>query len=108
MKKLLFLIVAVTFIACDSMPTESEAYLITQNLLKEKFKSTVNEMDFPFSDYKHDYLNDSTFLIVSYFNYKNDYNVKKRFGYKARIKYKGGDWSNDNNWELMYVEEYNY
>lgn len=108
MKKLLFLIVIVTFIACDSMPTENQAYLKAQDLLEENLKNTVNEMDFPFADYKYDYLNDSTFLIISYFNYKNEYNVKKRFGYKTRIKYKGGDWHKNNNWELMYVEEYNY
>lgn len=90
------------------MPTDREAYFIAQNLIEDYLKNTVNEIDFPFLDYKYDYLNDSSFLIVSYFNYKNEFNVKKRFGYKTRIKYKGGKWENSNNWELIYVEEYDY
>lgn len=90
----------------ETMPDKSKAYIQTTNLLKANLENIANEMDCPFMDYFADYLNDSTFLIVSYFDYKNDYGVKKRFHYRARIKYKGGPWEENQNWELMYVKEY--
>ena len=101
-------LLCVVLVGCEdnSMPDKTKAYTQTKRLLEANLKNIANEMDFPFMDYFADYLNDSTFLIVSYFDYKNDYGVKKRFHYRARIKYKGGPWVKDCNWELMYVEEY--
>lgn len=109
MKKLISLIIiTIVCISCDTMPDKSKVYTMTQNLLKENLKNTVNEIDFPFLDYGFDDLKDSTYIVVSYFTYKNEYNVEKRFGYKAKIRYKGGAWEKSNNWELIYVNEYNY
>lgn len=89
------------------IPTESEAYRITTNFVEGRFGSMFNELDCPFADYQYDYLNDSSYLIVSHFTYKNDFGVEKKFNYKARVKWNGGKWANKNNWTLVYIEEYN-
>lgn len=102
------LLLCVVLSGCENneMPDKTKAYTLTKSLLEANLENIANEMDFPSLDYSAKYLNDSTFLIVSYFDYKNDYGVKKRFHYRTRIRYKGGPWVEDCNWELMYVEEY--
>lgn len=89
------------------IPSESEAYRITTNFVEDRFGSTFNELDCPFADYQYDYLNDSSYLIVSHFTYKNDFGVEKKFSYKARVKWNGGKWESKDNWTLIYIEEYN-
>lgn len=109
MKNLILLIMfTIACASCDTMPNKSNVYIMTQNLLEEKFKYAVNEIDFPMFDYGFDDLKDSTYIVVSYFTYKNEFNVEKKFGYKAKVKYNGGAWEKSNNWELIYVNEYNY
>lgn len=108
---IVFIIIAFAISKCDShdaMPTESQVKIMAENLIEDQLKNTVNEIDFPFADYKFDNLNDSTYLVLSYFTYKNDYNVEKRFGFKSKVRYKGGSWNSIQNWELIYLEEYNY
>lgn len=92
-----------------SLPEHSTAYSITTHMLEnnaEFEKNGFNELDCPFSDYIHDYLNDSSYLIVSHFKYKNEYGVKKRFNYKARVKWLGNDPDSLKNWHMMYIEEF--
>lgn len=90
----------------DSVPTENKAYIITTTLVKAAYSGSANEISTPFADYKYDYLNDSSYLIVSHFTYKNDFGVEKKFNYKARVKWTGGQWSSPGNWKLIYVEEF--
>lgn len=99
-------IIYAVFFKSPEIPTKTEAYVITQELLKNKFNSSYNEISFPFSDYKYDYLNDSSYLIISHFTYKNYLGAQYQYNYKARIKWNGGRWTNANNWTLIYVEEF--
>lgn len=103
---LIYIIYAI-FSAEPGLPSENNAYIITTNFIKSESGQTYAEIDCPFSDYQHDYLNDSSYLIVSHFTYKNDFGVEKRFNYKARVKWNGGKWENKDNWTLIYLEEYN-
>ncbi len=94
------------FFKSPEIPTKTDAYVITQELLKNKFNSSCKEISFPFSDYKHDYLNDSSYLIISHFTYKDYLGAQYQYNYKARVKWNGGRWTNANNWTLVYVEEF--
>lgn len=99
-------IIYAIFFKSPELPDKTKAYVITQELLKNKFNSSCNEINFPFADYRYDYLNDSSYLIISHFTYKNDLGIKHQYNYKARIKWNGGQWENSNNWTLIYVEEF--
>ncbi|MFR9574279.1 MAG: hypothetical protein SNG79_01305 [Rikenellaceae bacterium] len=112
------LVVAVVVYTCinqgsiESMPSTTYAY----NAVKESIKSYgyslqqdgVNEMSFPLADYHAEYLNDSTYMVVSHIDYKNNFGVKQKFGYKARIKYLGGDKNSITSWQMTKFEEYNH
>ena len=99
-------IIYAIFFKSPGLPNQTEAYVITQELLKNKFNSSCNEINFPFSDYKYDYLNDSSYLIISHFTYKNYFGTSCQYNYKALIKWNVGRWTNSNNWTLIYVEEF--
>lgn len=103
---LIYILYAI-FSAESGLPSEKNAYIITTNFVENRFGSMFNELDCPFADYQYDYLNDSSYMIVSHFTYKNDLGVEKKFNYKARVKWNGGKWANKNNWTLVYIEEYN-
>lgn len=94
------------FFGDPGLPSEKNAYAITTNFIEDELDGTFNELDCPFADYRYDYLNDSSYLIVSYFNYKNEWGVQKRYDYKASVKWNGGRWSQKKNWTLVYLEEY--
>ncbi len=99
-------IIYAIFFKSPGVPSKTETYVITQQLLKNRFESSCNEINFPFLDYQYDYLNDSSYLIISHFTYKNYFNMECRYNYKARIKWNGGKWADSNNWTLIYVEEF--
>lgn len=106
MKKLLLLsMLMLPLVSCKPTINENKAYIMTTNFIKQQFQDTFNEIDCPFADYQYDYLKNDTWLIVSYFDYKNDYGVSKRFNYKAKIKYLGkGNWAKMDNWRLEYIQ----
>ena len=106
MKNLFFLILlSICLFSCETMPTKTEVYTIHQEIVQDAVKSLVGDIDFPFMDYQFDDLNDSTYLIISNFEFNNG-SAKDKFKYKAKLKYKGGKWANKNNWELIGFEEY--
>lgn len=91
------------------LPEHSVAYAITKSMLQENSefeKNGFNEVDCPFADYKHDYCNDSSYVIVSHFKYKNEFGVKKTFNYKTRVKWLGNDPDSLRNWQMMYIKEF--
>lgn len=118
MLPIFIIIMIVSYIFSDPEPPEKKeyklpdhivAYSITKQMLEDNAefeKSGFNELDCPFADYIHDYLNDSSYLIVSHFEYKNDFGTKKRFNYKARVKWLGNDPDSLRNWQMLYIKEF--
>lgn len=102
---LIYIIYAI-FSAEPGLPSEENAYIITTNFIEDGLADKFAEIDCPYSDFRFDYLNDSSYLIVSHFMYKNDFGVEKKFNYKARIKWNGGKWAEKQNWTLVYLEEF--
>lgn len=86
--------------------SSTEAFNMAKDLIKAQVEKEYPELDFPFLDYKHDYLKFNEYLIISYFDYENKFGGKERFYYKARVKYNGGQKTRKESWTLVYVEEY--
>ena len=104
MKRLLLFILPIMS-ACSSKPKEikdmtSEAFTITKFLVKEKLAAPATA-DFPHVPDRADYLGDSLFRIVSYVDAQNKVGATVRTQYGATVHYKGGEWSNLNNWEIL-------
>lgn len=105
MKKLLLFLTTATLLWCcgHSLPDSKKAYVITTNFVKKAYDNQYPEIDCPFADYQTDYLNDSSYIVMSHFTYAG-FNPQ-RFYYKARVKWRGGKWSDVNNWTLVYIEQ---
>lgn len=89
-----------------STVTGEQAYIIACDLIKDQVSTVYPDNDFPLLDYKYDDIKFETYIIVSYFTYKVD-GVERKYNYKAKVQFNGGEWSNKNNWTLHYTERYN-
>lgn len=78
----------------------SEAFTITKFLVKDRLVSP-STAEFPHVADRIDYLGDSLYRIVSYVDSQNKMGALVRTTYGATVQYKGGDWSNLNNWALV-------
>jgi len=78
----------------------SKAYIISKDFVKRKLKSP-STADFPFADYKYENLGNDEHQILCYVDAQNEFGATKRMYYKLTLKYKGGDWEDINNWELI-------
>lgn len=100
------LVMGLAFAACTHTPTPDEAYLTVQEKIKQSYEKELGDLSFPWQDYKHDDIKDNTFLIVSYFEWKNTRGGTERYYYKAKIKYESGRWTDPDNWNLISFEPY--
>ncbi|KAA2242826.1 hypothetical protein F0L74_09870 [Chitinophaga agrisoli] len=104
MKQILF-VLPLFLASCSIKPKEvsqmsTEAFTIAKVFVKAKL-ATPATADFPHVPDRVDYLGDSLFRIVSYVDAQNRMGATIRTSYGATVHYKGGDWSNVNNWELL-------
>ncbi len=100
MKKLycVFVIITMGVLAgCNSMPKDSEAFIISKQIVEAK----VNQpgLDFPIADYRYDVTNDSLYIVESHFDANNT-----RTSYRVKMYYKGGDWSEMSNWDVKDIQ----
>lgn len=79
---------------------KTEAYVMAQNFMKKNLKSP-STADFPFSEYKFEYLGDSKMKVISYVDAQNGFGAQIRTYYEATMKFNGGDWADINNWTLI-------
>lgn len=73
--------------------------IMSRSFVKPRLKNPKSA-DFPNSGFtvlKHQ---GNVYSIESYVDSKNAFNAEIRTKYRALIEYKGGDWSNINNWKL--------
>lgn len=105
-----FIVVAIT--SPKPMPDPNKAYLAVESTIKASSymlqSEGINDMSFPFTARHTEYLNDSTYLVVSHVNYKNNFGVSKKYNYTARIKYLGGEEYDESSWQLISLEEFDY
>lgn len=107
MKRFLLLLLALPLVSCQPSVDENKAYIMTTNFIKQELGDACNDIDCLFADYRFDDLKNDTWLIVSHFDYKDDFGAPQRFYYKAKIKYKGtGKWTKMDNWQLEYIKPF--
>lgn len=77
--------------ALDVSKLDVDAYVMSEEFIKEKLKAPATA-DFPGgSDGRVKYLGDSTYLVTSYVDAQNSFGANIRSNYTAKIKYVGED-----------------
>lgn len=76
-----------------------KAFVISQEFVKKELKFP-NTADFP-STYKVYDLNNNSYRVSSFVNAQNDLGVKVKTNFIIELKFKGGEWSDSRNWELL-------
>jgi hypothetical protein len=80
-----------------------EAKIISQNFVAEELKAP-STADFPGECDNIFLLPDSTFMVKACADAQNSFGAKIRTYYECKIKYKGGDWADKRNWELLKLD----
>lgn len=74
------------------------------NIMAENYVETIlkspSTAKFPNLQFTHYDLGNNKHQIVSYVDSQNSYGATVRSDWSATLTYKGGDWSNQNNWTL--------
>lgn len=82
-----------------------KAFVISQDFVKRQLTSPKSA-DFPFLDYSYSSVIDNIVTIESYVDSKNSFNADIRSNYRIKLRFKGGDWSDVNNWTLISLDFY--
>jgi len=84
----------------DDPDFAQKAFVISMDFVKQNLTSPKSA-DFPLLDYKYSNVIDNTIVIESYVDAKNAYGTEVRQNYSAKLKFKGGEWEDINNWTLI-------
>lgn len=88
----------------DKEELARQAFIISQDYVKKNLKAP-STAKFPFLDYTFsDPDPDNTIIIKSYVDAQNSFGAKLRNDYYVKVRYKGGDWADIQNWELIKLE----
>lgn len=101
MKKLLVCLFLLGLIACnEKVGTENkqQSLIISQDFVKQKIMYPENT-EFE-NDVVHEIVGTNQCNILAKFKTKNSFGVESEFVYKMTLSYKGGDWTDLNNWEF--------
>lgn len=102
MKKLLLIFLTLTLVVLSSCgpgtPTDIQAALQTQDLIKEKF---ANDCDFNDMDIRGEQ-NGNTFTVYQTFTSSRP-GYERQFVYKAFVDYVGGDVYDNSSWDVRTV-----
>jgi hypothetical protein len=82
-----------------------KAFVISQDFVKRQLTSPKSA-DFPFLDYSYSNVIDNIITIESYVDSKNSFNAEMRNNFRIKLKFKGGDWSDVNNWTVLGLDFY--
>lgn len=106
MKNICFSLLLILFMGgCfNELPvSKTQAYIISQDFVKLRLSDPANA-DFISSLYEaYDY-GDSTFMVKGVVDARNMFGGTVRTPYVAKLRYKGGDWAETNNWLLIGME----
>jgi hypothetical protein len=68
-------------------------------------KETLSPKSTKFNiSYGHEKVNDDIVKIVGKFTTKNAYGVEIEYHFRIKMKFKGGEWEDENNWEVISLE----
>ncbi|MDD6210358.1 MAG: hypothetical protein PUB21_07125 [Bacteroidales bacterium] len=95
-------------VACNRVPEQKEIYDVNQVLIEDVIAGYLENMAFPTANYTIAEQEDGTYIITSYFDYTDKGNeTLKRFNYKSKLRYIGGDCTDKKNWILVFLQEQN-
>lgn len=109
MKKILFLMICLTSLimySCDNnKPTFTRAAIMSEDYVKVRMKYPA-EVEFE-GDRRGSENGTNEYDVFQKFTAKNAFGVKSSYVYKIHMIYKGGDWSDINNWtyDLLTIED---
>jgi len=125
MKKIMFILlfISITFVSCDDPPTNNstnyetprvktssekesfgnKVYVISQTFVTRKLNSP-STADYPLSDFQYNDLGNDKHEIIGYVDCKNNFNAEIRNNFNIVLKFNGGDWSDENNWEVTWLK----
>lgn len=93
-------------VACNRVPKQNEIYDVNQLLIEDVIAGYLKDMAFPTANYRVAEQEDGTYIITSYFDYtENGSDAPKRFNYKSKLRYIGGDCTDKKNWILVFLQE---
>lgn len=84
----------------DPQDFAEKAHVISQQFVSDNLKAPATA-DYPLTCNNTFYLKDSTFMVKACVDSQNEFGAKVRSDYECKLKYKGGDWADRNNWELL-------
>ncbi len=79
------------------------AYVISKTMVKSNLKSP-STADFPFSDYRYTRVNTNQIIIEGYVDSQNSFGATVRNSFNIELKYNGGPWSDESNWQLISID----
>ncbi len=91
----------------DLANDKSKCIIASESFIKKNF-NYPEETEFERMGVTHEYLGNEECTLLGKVVAKNAFGVKTAYIYKIWLKYKGGDWSDDNSWEQkkIVLEEY--
>ena len=123
MKKLVFIVICFCLFSCGSSDNENVGYLpsdyksekskdesfknkvyvISQTFVKRKLTSP-STADFPLLDFEYNDLGNDKHEITGSVESKNNFNATITNNFNIVLKFNGGDWSDENNWEVTWLK----
>ncbi len=97
MRKLFLILATIALVACSSMPSEKEAFIMSKEVVKTRLQQP--DVKFPFADFSYDITKDSLYTVQSHFDSNNS-----RTNYRVKMYYKGGDWEKISSWSLKDIQ----
>jgi hypothetical protein len=107
MQPRLLFIPFVFLVACslnDAGADENKAFIMAKDFVKAELKAP-STADFE-SDYKYKKENDSTYSVILEVDSENSFGAKLRSKWLVTLSYRGGDWTDQNNWTLQEITMY--
>lgn len=87
----------------SGLPTGDEAYEVAQDFVKATLRS--DKVDFPGSGYQLAKRSDSVYVIRSVVEVTDESGGKKTNNFKILMEYKGGNQTEQKNWNLLNISE---
>jgi hypothetical protein len=81
--------------------------IISEDFIKKDLQNP-STADFSMFDCSNDKNSDGTYTVLRKVSAKNSYGVEKEFIYKVTLGFKGGNWVDMDNWDLIKIQSEEY